>query len=30
LKDSPAPTSKPLEEDYYINIHDIVNNAKSI
>ncbi len=30
LKDSPAPTSKPLEEDYYITIHDIVNNAKSI
>ena len=30
LKDSTAPTSKPLEEDYYINIHDIVNNAKSI
>jgi pyruvate dehydrogenase E1 component beta subunit len=30
LKDSPAPTSKPLEEDYYININDIVENAKSI
>jgi acetoin:2,6-dichlorophenolindophenol oxidoreductase subunit beta len=30
LKDSPAPTSKPLEEDYYININDIVQNAKSI
>ena len=30
LKDSPAPTSKPLEEDYYINVKDIVQNAKSL
>ena len=30
LKDSPAPTSKPLEEDYYINVREIVNNVKSI
>lgn len=30
LKESPAPTSKPLEEDYYINIKDIIDNAKSI
>ena len=30
LKASPAPTSKPLEEDYYINIKDIIENAKSI
>jgi len=30
LKDSPAPTSKPLEEDYYINIQEIINNAKSL
>lgn len=30
LKESPAPTSQPLEEDYYIDIKDIIISAKSI
>lgn len=30
LQASPAPTSRPLEKDYYIDIHEIINNAKSI
>jgi len=30
LKDSPAPTSKPLEKDYYIDLKEIINNAKNL
>jgi len=30
LKNSPAPTSKPLEKDYYIQLKEIINNAKNL
>ena len=30
LKNSAAPTSKPLEKDYYINTSNIIDNAKSL